>query len=137
MKRIEILKINDPFNFWITEKDPNSLQTLISEQIEKESINDDVLTEEHDLSSLVNNKTRLVSVYIEQSNNKQNKYFRGQVMDIIRTFGSKIILTCYLLDIGHSINVELINCRIIQNETLVNLSPFAKKCSLYNIKSNE
>ena len=132
MRKIEILKINNPFEFWISELDSESFINLFDNEINteyetysKSTMESDAINNFKDLK-----ESSLIGVY--QMQNK--KWYRAKVLDFGDSFGKNQYVFCYLIDIGETLTLPKSNCKILRNAKLQKYPPLARVCSLFGIK---
>lgn len=128
MQRVEILKINNPSEFWVAEKDSKVFLNLVNDKIDSE------YDELENLPTSIMNENQfteemLIAVYIPE----KNKWFRANVIEVVNTFGKAGYILCYMIDSAESITVPLANCKKIKNVKLQQLTPLAKRCTLFGI----
>lgn len=129
MQQIEILKIENPFDFWITEKDTKSFLDMVDEEIRGEEDGGSCGTNFVDPASY--HTDMIVAVYLADL----LKWYRAKVIGRISSFrGRRDSLRCFLIDVAETITVNCTSCREIKSLKLKKLPALAKKCSLIGIE---
>jgi hypothetical protein len=139
MQKIEILKVNDPSEFWLAEKDPKAFLNMMSDELKADNFNrmmsnrEDQLTESSSVeSSSAGGEFRpdeIISVFFMS----KRKWYRAKIIDEKTSFAANQLFDCYLLDTGEMHTVQKTSCFRIGNPKLVSLAPLAKRCSLFGI----
>ena len=133
MQRVEILKINNPNEFWVAEKNSKLFLNLVNDLIdseydELENLSSSLMTD--DLADQFTERM-LIAIYRQE----KNKWFRANIIGIVSSFGKASYIICYMIDTAESITVPFANCKKIKNAKLLQLTPLAKRCSLFGIDS--
>ena len=130
MQQIEILRIENPFDFFVTEKDPKGFLDLVNETIRREeSTNAGARINDSNLATW--QKDMILAVHMADT----QKWYRAQIISRISSFrGRTDSLRCHLVDLAETVTVSCSSCKEIKDSKLKKLPPLAKKCLLFGIE---
>lgn len=126
MIKIEFLKISNPADFWIVEKNSQDFLNLIHEKIQKEK--------DLDLDRYLDSDCRRGKSIVCVFNHECKKWFRARIVEETSTFKHSECFTCFLIDTGDNLTVPKSNCKPLINQKLKDIPALARHCSLYGIK---
>ena len=136
MQKINVLKVINPYDFWIAEKHPPKFLEMINEYIVKEndSLFHEALGSSSQTCSYINDADINENTIIAVRDPFQSTFwYRAKIISRSSSFNSTENFTCFLIDTGETMNIPKINCRNLRNTNLKNIPPLAKHCSLYGI----
>ena len=135
LHKIDILNIEDPFNFWIAKKCPISFHKVISSKVQKdveESGMAQAIVDDEDF--IVKNKSYINTKQVfALYHDLDKKWYRARILEVNRTLSSGKFLVCQLIDLGQTITVSVNKVRALLDPKLNALPPLAHRCRLYGL----
>lgn len=128
MQKIEILRIKNPSDFWICQKNSERFVEIIHEEIkndEAEGVNGD------DGRRFTNaGRDSIIGVY--QVNTR--RWYRAKVLQQDAPFGhDEVFYKCFLIDTGEVVSVSSDRSKKLYNPKLRQIAPLARRCSLFGL----
>lgn len=125
---VEIIKVTNPLDFWIAEKNHENFLQMMHDEIELEK-----QESEYDINPIVDQQCISKNLIIGIFDFESRKWLRARVLQEASAFSSNYLM-CFLIDKGERAKFPKSNCRKLLKVQFQEIAPLAKRCSLYGIK---
>ena len=135
LHKINILNIEDPFNFWIAKKFPDSFHKVICNEVQRDveesGLGQAIVDDEEFIvknKSFINTK-KVFALY----HDLDKKWYRARILEANRNLTSGKFLVCQLIDRGQTITVSVSKVKPLSDPKLNALPPLAHRCRLFGL----